>query len=98
MKFLVNFLNKWFVQRRDFEMVKAQLDEVLYQADRLNRDRTALQKEVEVLERQALELFKNRLDQRRRMFPGNPQEQLSVLRTAYPRLGDLYIKQYEELD
>jgi hypothetical protein len=90
---LKRWFNRWFVTRYSFELLKAQLDEVLYQSDRLARDRINLQNEVAALGREGLALFRERLRERQRMFQGN-QEQLSVMRTGYPKLGDLYVKKY----
>jgi hypothetical protein len=95
---LTRWLSRWYTPTKQYAYLQDELQDTIKAYDNLSRNYAVLQQEFNKLERQALELFKNRLDQRRKMFPSSSQEQLSVMRTAYPRLGDLYIKQYEELD
>ena len=88
---------KWFndryVKRADYDILRDELNDTLKAYENLSLGCRGLQTEIELLERQALELFKCRLKERERMF-GTTAEQFSVMRTAYPRLGDLYAKRY----
>lgn len=88
---------KWFndryVKRADYDILRDELNDTLKAYENLSLGCRGLQTEIELLERQALELFKLRLEHRYALF-GKSEEQFSVMRTSYPNLGDLYVKRY----
>lgn len=96
---LFSFLR--FVSRAKYESLEREFRSIALERDILSAKNLGLiaalenrTKEVNDLERMGLELFKARLEHRFSLF-GRSEEQFSVLRTAYPKLGDLYSRRYK---